>query len=155
MSGRLTEGQKTRMPRRAPGSLARFHHVDAPLGVPTTKQRQPGRSNVGRPAPGPGWRGSFRLGPPPVARKYRWPRLAGRLSRCYTLVMPSRVTQTAFRFQDADLRLLDAAQERLGIKTRSETLRYIIRTWAAANGVALLPPEPAPKRPRKRKTRKA
>lgn len=38
--------------------------------------------------------------------------------------------QTAFRFTDEDLAILDEAARRSGMSTRVATLRYLLRNWA-------------------------
>lgn len=45
--------------------------------------------------------------------------------------------QTAFRLMAADIALLDALQEKLGIVSRTEIVRMAIRALAAREGVAL------------------
>jgi hypothetical protein len=57
--------------------------------------------------------------------------------------------QTAFRLTDTDLALLDTAQERIGLTSRTEALRYMIRQWAERSGVEL----PKPKRTTTKKKR--
>lgn len=52
--------------------------------------------------------------------------------------------QTAFRFTDEDLALLDAAKAHTGLRSRTEVLRFVLRAWSRAEGV-----EPPAKKPRK------
>ncbi len=61
-----------------------------------------------------------------------------------------RLTQTAFRLTDSDLAILDAAQSKIGLSTRVETLRFILRQWAESSGVEV----PGEQRPRPRPKRK-
>ncbi len=49
---------------------------------------------------------------------------------------------TAFRFTDEDLAALAAIQEHTGIRSRTETLRALIRYYLRAEGIEL----PKPKR---------
>jgi len=54
--------------------------------------------------------------------------------------------QITFRLTDNDLAVLDAAQARAGLLTRSETFRMVLRQYARTEGIEL------PK-PKARKTR--
>lgn len=49
---------------------------------------------------------------------------------------------TPVRFTDEDLLILDACQEHVGVQSRSETLRAVMRAYARAEGIKL---RPAPK----------
>lgn len=54
--------------------------------------------------------------------------------------MPSTMKQTAFRLTDEDVAILDEAQRRSGLITRSEALRLVLREWARASGVEVKVP---------------
>lgn len=51
--------------------------------------------------------------------------------------MPSTVKQTAFRFTSDDLVLLDAIQAYLGMHSRTEALRVVLRGYARAEGIEI------------------
>lgn len=51
-----------------------------------------------------------------------------------------------FRLTDTDAALLDAAQAREGLMTRTEALRFVLRAWARAEGVKLPAPKPRARR---------
>ena len=54
---------------------------------------------------------------------------------------------TGFKLTDADLKLLEVAQEHYALPSRTEALRYVLRYWAQAEGVAM----PKPKRRQKKR----
>lgn len=45
----------------------------------------------------------------------------------------SRLKQTAFRLNAADEKILAAAKKTLGLTTRTEALRFVLRQWAEQN----------------------
>ncbi|HEX2875164.1 MAG TPA: hypothetical protein VHP33_28125 [Polyangiaceae bacterium] len=45
--------------------------------------------------------------------------------------------------------ILDAIQERTGLFTRSDALRFALRHYAKAEGIALGAKKPAPKKPKR------
>jgi predicted DNA-binding protein len=49
--------------------------------------------------------------------------------------MATMVKQTAFRFTEEDLDLLDAIQKHTGVSTRVDALRAVLRTYARAEGI--------------------
>jgi hypothetical protein len=51
--------------------------------------------------------------------------------------MPSTTKQTAFRFTDDDLAVLDAILEHLGMHSRTEALRVVLRGYARAEGIEI------------------
>lgn len=55
----------------------------------------------------------------------------------YTIAMANTVKQTAFRFTDDDLAILDAIQQHLGIQAKTEALRAVLRAYARAEGIAI------------------
>jgi hypothetical protein len=60
--------------------------------------------------------------------------------RCYTMRMPSTVKQTAFRFTSDDLAVLDAILKHLGMHSRTEALRVVLRGYARAEGIEVAKP---------------
>ena len=56
-----------------------------------------------------------------------------------------RAKQTAVRFTDVDLAILDGLQAALGISTRTDTIRLAIRKLAIANKVPIPKLAPRPK----------
>jgi hypothetical protein len=47
------------------------------------------------------------------------------------------VKQTAFRFTEEDLALLDAVQKHTGISTRTDALRAVLRSYVRAEGISV------------------
>jgi hypothetical protein len=59
------------------------------------------------------------------------------------------VKQTAFRFNEEDLAILDAVQKHTGISTRTDALRAVLRSYVRAEGIEL----PGAKRPARKAKR--
>ena len=53
---------------------------------------------------------------------------------------------TTMRMTADDLAILEAAQERIGLVSRSEALRFILRHYAKAEGIVVGKPKPKPKK---------
>ena len=66
--------------------------------------------------------------------------LARWIDRCYTIAVPSTIKQTAFRFTPEDLTFLDAIQGHLGMHSRTEALRVVLRSYARAEGIEIARP---------------
>jgi hypothetical protein len=67
----------------------------------------------------------------------------------YTWVM-AMVKQTAFRFNEEDLALLDAVQRHTGISTRTDALRAVLRSYVRAEGIGVAKPRTKSGRPGRR-----
>jgi hypothetical protein len=50
------------------------------------------------------------------------------------------VKQTAFRFNEEDLAILDAVQRHTGISTRTDALRAVLRSYVRAEGIEVEKP---------------
>lgn len=57
--------------------------------------------------------------------------------------------QTTMRLSAEDLTILDAIQERTGLFTRSDALRFALRHYAKAEGIELGGKKSAPKKPKR------
>lgn len=54
--------------------------------------------------------------------------------------------QSAIRFRDEDLAILEEVQRRTGVMTLSEAVRFVITQYARAEGIEPARPKPKPKR---------
>jgi len=59
--------------------------------------------------------------------------------------MATTAKQSSIRFMEGDLVILDEVQRRTGLVSRSDTLRYVLRQYAKAEGIEL----PKPKKPKR------
>ena len=53
--------------------------------------------------------------------------------------------QTTMRLADEDLAILDVIQERIGLFSRSDALRFALRHYARTEGIDIAKPKPKPK----------
>jgi hypothetical protein len=67
--------------------------------------------------------------------------LTARTSIVYTTTLMTTTKATAFRFTDEDLALLDAIQRHTGIRSRTETLRAVLRQYARSERIELGKPK--------------
>ncbi|MDX2054056.1 MAG: hypothetical protein SFV15_16775 [Polyangiaceae bacterium] len=64
--------------------------------------------------------------------------------------MKDLLIQTAFRLGSDDLAILDAVKQKMGLVTRADALRYVLRQYSQANG---LQPKVKPKTTKPKTTR--
>ena len=57
--------------------------------------------------------------------------------------------QSSIRFAEEDLAIIAEVQQRTGLFSMADALRFILRQYAQANGIDLAKPKPRPKPKRK------